>query len=142
MKGCLTVIGGVVVVLVVIGAVASRSTTTGPTSSPALVTDSTASTPTEAAAEPAAPQTFKGNGSENLGVINVPTASTLNWTCQGCSVFGVDGISTSGTGAIAVASQNHSEGVTAVEPGTYKSVSVIADEEESRQGWSITITAR
>jgi hypothetical protein len=125
------------VVLVIVGALASKSTNTGPTSSPALVTEST-STP----AEPAAPQTFRGNGTANLGTINVPTASTLTWTCPGCSVFGVDAIATSGTASIGVASQNHSDGVTAVEPGTYKSVSVIADEEGSGRGWTITVKAR
>jgi hypothetical protein len=146
-KGCLAAIGGVVVVLVIVGVIASavnKSSGSGTTSSPALVAPST-STPTPAPATtqespPPAPQTFKGNGVENVGTINVSTASTLHWSCPGCSIFSVTG-SAGGGAVIALDSQNHSSGVTAVEPGTYHSVDVQAYAEGGVAGeWTITIT--
>jgi hypothetical protein len=85
-------------------------------------------------------KTFTGNGSENLGTINVTTASTLHWSCPGCTVFGINAATSGYTATIGVDSSNHSEGVTAVEPGTYHSVDVISDEGESASGWTIHIT--
>lgn len=94
---------------------------------------------TQAASAGGDPGPFSGNGSRSLGTITVPTASTLRWSCSSCEIFGVDGLSESGS-SIAVDSQHHGSGETAVEPGTYKEVKVIVDESESAGGWTIEIT--
>jgi hypothetical protein len=143
---------GLIIVIGVIAAIAGSkgSTPTGPTNSPQLVTSTeaktqeTTSTPTETkeAPPPERPQTFRGAGTENLGTITVTSPSTLEWTCRGCLVFGVNGATSDYAGTIGIASSNRSSGVTAVEPGTYKSVNVIADEGESNAGWSISIHGR
>jgi hypothetical protein len=85
------------------------------------------------------PGPFSGNGSRSLGTITVPVASTLHWSCSSCEIFGVDGLSENGS-SIAVDSEHHGSGETAVEPATYKEVKVIVDETESAGGWTIEIT--
>ena len=74
-----------------------------------------------------APQTFNGNGAENLGTIKVPTDSTLSWSEPGNQTgmsissdlnsdgndINIDGMGTSGTSA--------------VDAGTYTNVQVDAD---------------
>jgi hypothetical protein len=145
LKGCLTAIGAVVVVFVVIGVIAgvSKNGGSGTTSSPALVTETEsteATATTETAEPPARPQTFKGSGIENLGTIAVSVPSTLEWSCSSCDVFSAAAISTSGTDSISVSAPGRTSGVTAVEPGTYKSVEVIANETEAGSGWTIKIT--
>jgi hypothetical protein len=139
---------GLIIVIGVIAAIAGSksSTPTGPTNSPQLVTKSASeatSTPTTTQeAQPERPQTFTGAGSENLGTISVTSPSTLEWTCRGCLVFGLNGATSDYSATIGIDSSSHSSGVTAVEPGTYKSVSVIADEGETNAGWTIHIHAR
>jgi hypothetical protein len=135
------IIGAIIVLIVIIAVAASAgSKSTGPTSSPALVT-TPAHTTAAKAAPPARPQTFTGSGTENLGTINVPVASTLHWSCPGCSVFSITGQTSSYSQTIAVDSSSSTSGVTAVEPGTYHSVSVISDEGASGgSGWTITIS--
>lgn len=83
---------------------------------------------------------YSGNGSENLGTITVSQPSTLKWSCSGCLVFAIDGSTPDYSATIGVDSEHHSSGVTAVEPGTYHSVNVTADEGETNEGWTITIT--
>jgi hypothetical protein len=149
-KGCLSLIGGAVVLIVVIvviaAAVGSKKSGTGTTNSPALVnTVTTPETKTETKTEappPEKPQTFKGAGTENLGTINVTAPSTLEWNCAGCLVFSIDGATSDYSATIAVDSSDRSQGVTAVEPGTYKSVDVIADEGERNAGWTIEVRPR
>jgi hypothetical protein len=134
-----------VIVGVIATAVNKSSSNSGTTSSPALVTSST-STPAASApattqeAPPPEPQTFKGSGTENLGTISVHVASTLHWSCSSCNVFSAAAISTSGTESISVDAPGRTSGVTAVEPGTYHSVEVIANETEAGSGWTITVT--
>jgi hypothetical protein len=133
------IVGAIILLIIVIAVAASagKSKSTGPTSSPALVTTSTPETRTSSSPPPA-PQVFKGNGDENLGTISVSTPSTLHWSCRSCSVFSVVG--SGGTVYIGVDSQEHTSGVTAVEPGTYHSVGVTVDEGEGSTGWTITIS--
>jgi hypothetical protein len=145
------VVGAVVAALVVIGIIAAvlrgPGAGTGTSSSPALVTNSTQSTGTATQAEtarktePPPPQTFKGSGSENLGTISVAVPSTLEWRCPSCNLFSANAISTSGTETITVDAPGRTSGVTAVEPGTYHSVEVIANETEADTGWMIVLTA-
>jgi hypothetical protein len=97
-------------------------------------TSTTTSTPSQHA------QTFHGNGVENLGTISVAVPSRLEWSCPECSIFSVTG-SSEGSAVIALDSQKHTTGVTAVEPGSYHSVSVQAYSEGGAAGeWTITIT--
>ena len=70
---------------------------------------------------------YSGNGGRNLGTITVSSSSTLRWTNDGAIQINDDG------GGIAVNSEAHG-GTTAVEPGTYKNVSVNAIGK-----WTITI---
>ena len=70
---------------------------------------------------------YSGNGGRNLGTITVSSSSTLRWTNDGAIQINDDG------GGIAVNSEAHG-GTTAVEPGTYKNVSVNATGK-----WTITI---
>jgi hypothetical protein len=103
------------------------------------ITQST-STPSTPPASTPAPQTFTGNGVQNLGTISVPVASTLHWSCPECRIFSVTGAS-EGAAVIALDSQKHTSGITAVEPGTYHSVDVQAYGEAGVAGeWTITIT--
>jgi hypothetical protein len=138
-----------VIIGVIAAAVNKSSSSSGTTSSPALVTPSTpetkssppaTATQTTQTTPPPEPQTFKGSGSENLGTISVSVPSTLHWSCSSCNVFGANAISTSGTETITVDAPGRTSGVTAVEPGTYHSVGVIANETEAGSGWTITIT--
>ncbi len=75
---------------------------------------------------------FSGNGTKSLGTINVPTASTIEWTCSGCSAFGVSN-NPSDSGAIIIDS-NAASGSSAVDAGTYHDVQVIPD-----GNWTIKI---
>jgi hypothetical protein len=135
-------IGGAVVVIVIVSvlaAVVANKSTTGPTNSPALVTTGIETT-TTAANDP--PQVFKGAGTENLGAISITTPSTLEWTCRGCLVFAIEGHTNDFGSLIDIDDSNRSSGVSAVEPGTYESVDVAADEGETNAGWSIEVRAR
>lgn len=101
-------------------------------------TSSTVTTPSTSEGSPA-PQTFSGNGVKSLGTITVATPSTLEWSCSSCHLFSVTGLAEGA--AIAVDSQDHTSGTTAVEPGTYHSVDVQAFGEAGAAGeWSVTIT--
>jgi hypothetical protein len=132
-------LGLLILLIAIIGAASSKGKTSGPTKSPALVSSKAAAHSTPAKAK-AKPQTFKGAGSENIGTINVPVASTLRWSCASCTVFSADALATDDTSSITVDVQNRTSGSTAVEAGTYKAVSVIADEGEGNSGWTITVT--
>lgn len=136
----------IIVSVLVIGGIASAASShksTGPTSSPALVTTtdtgSSATTPTTTTSKaPAAPQTFRGNGSENLGTINVPTDSTLTWSEPGGNQTGF-AVSSDPTDNLDIINfdQHGTSGKDAVSAGTYKNVSVDAD-----GSFTITVTAR
>jgi hypothetical protein len=97
----------------------SESGTPAPARSPTTTSAQPASTPVPA------PQTFTGNGVQNLGTINVSAPSALEWSCPSCTIFSVTGSSSAGP-VIALDSQKHTSGVTAVEPGSYHSVDVQA----------------
>ncbi len=129
------IVGAIILIIVIIAVAAgSGKSKTSPTSSPALVT-------TPAHTTKAKPQVFTGSGTENLGTINVPVASTLHWSCPSCSVFSVTAHTSSYTQTIAVDSSSRTSGVTAVEPGTYGEAQVISDEGASGgSGWTITIS--
>ncbi len=143
MRSCLTAIGGVVVVLIaasIIAAAVANKSTTGPTSSPALITNSTEATTTTS--PPSRPQVFRGAGTENLGTLSVATSSTLEWTCRGCTIFVIEGHTNDFSSIIDIDNSDHSSGVSAVEPGTYESVNVAADEGETNAGWTIEVRSR
>lgn len=86
------------------------------------------------APKPAAPTTpaasapsteTSGNGTKNLGTLNVRTASTIHWTCSGCSTFAMAGLAGGDTSDIAINS-SASSGTSAVAPGSYANVQLIA----------------
>jgi hypothetical protein len=113
------------------------ASTTSP--SETATSTSTASPPPASTPTPE-PETFHGNGVESLGRITVAVASTLHWSCPECSIFSITA-SSEGSAVIALDSQKHSSGVTAVEPGTYHSVDVQAYEEKlGGVEWTFTIT--
>jgi cytoskeletal protein RodZ len=136
---------GVIVIIAIVAAAANSSKTSNPsqTNSLALVTTATSSasgsasqataTPTTAAA---APQVFKGDGSENIGTLSVPTQSTLTWKCPTCANNNViiDN-SPSDAGTITVTADGPTGGRTAIDAGTYHDVSVNTE----GQAWTITI---
>jgi hypothetical protein len=103
---------------------ATDAVTNGPTGT------QTATAQGATAAVPASPGSvsYSGNGGRNLGTITVSSSSTLHWTNGGALIQINDD-----SGGIAVNSEAHS-GTTAVEPGTYKNVSVTAIGK-----WTITI---
>lgn len=129
----------VVLFLLVIVAAAGSSSNSGKTSSPALVTTSTPAGASQPPAAPSvAPQRFAGTGAENIGTINVPTQSTLHWSCATCSGgnFIIDNSATD-DGQISVNSLNQTHGVTVIDAGTYHDVSINTE----GQHWSISIRA-
>jgi len=118
--------------LILIGAAAS-SNKTGPTSSPALVTTSS---PTPASSTPAAAQTFRGDGSENIGTVNVPTQSTLHWSCATCAHENfVVSNNVRDAGLIDVDALGPASGQTVLDAGTYHDVAI----DTEGQAWSIRI---
>jgi len=130
----------VIIIIIAAAAGSSGSGSKGPTNSPALVT--TGGSGTSAPAHKAAtgkPQTFRGNGSENLGTIDVPTQSTLRWRCQSCanSNFVITN-SFNDPGTIDVNALGPTSGKTAMDAGTYHDVSVNTE----GRGWTITIAPR
>jgi hypothetical protein len=85
----------------------------------------TTQTPT-APASSGSGQTFSGNGTKSVGTITVQAPSTLAWKCEGCTTFALAGATSNYSSTISLDSQATS-GTTAVEPGTYNDVQVIAD---------------
>jgi hypothetical protein len=105
-------------------------TQTGVASAPAP--PATTVTATTTAPAPASSSSFSGNGTKSLGTINLPTASTIEWTCSGCSTFGVSN-SVNDSGTISIGSSAPS-GSSAVDAGIYHDVQVISD-----GNWTIKI---
>jgi hypothetical protein len=94
-----------------------------------------------AATAPAAPQpparsqSFRGQNSENVGTINVPTQSTLHWSCPGCGGenFIIDN-KFEDPGTIEVNSLDQSSGITVMDAGVYHDVTVTGT-----GAWTFTI---
>ncbi len=82
-------------------------------------------------------QTFHGDGSENIGTVNVASQSTLHWSCPSCANdnFAVTN-SANDSGLIDVNALGPTSGQTVVDAGTYHDVSI------NTEGgvWTITIT--
>lgn len=76
---------------------------------------------------------YSGNGTKNLGTLTISEPSTLRWHATE-GFFGVDGATSSYEHTIAISSKA-SSGESAIEPGTYHEVNVLAEGE-----WSFTIT--
>jgi hypothetical protein len=133
-------IAAFIVLAGIVGSAAGGASHSGATASPALVTASTqqaaAVTTATKPQAPAAPQTFTGNGSENLGTINVPTDSTLTWSEPGGNQTGFAVSSDLTDNANMISFDQHGlSGKDAVSAGTYHNVSVDAD-----GNFTITIT--
>ncbi len=95
-----------------------------------------ASEPSEPSAESSSAgggKTYSGNGSKSLGTVEVSQPSTIHWHAAG-GLFGMDGCTDPCEHTIGISSQA-SSGESAVEPGTYKEVSVASSGE-----WSISIS--
>ena len=81
-------------------------------------------------------QIIRGNGDENVGTIQVPVQSTLQWSSPGAGLFGVsNSFDDPGTISIYDIGAGSAAGHTVVDAGTYHDVSVTAD-----AAWTITIT--
>lgn len=138
----LRIIAVSVVLLIAIAAIAGGSKPQHETSksdSPALVS----SGDTGHAAKPnAKPQVFAGTGSENIGTVQVPTQSTLHWSCPSCAggQFGGDNYVVSNSfndnGTIDVNGIDQASGQTVIDAGTYHDVSI----DTEGGSWTITIT--
>jgi hypothetical protein len=85
------------------------------------------------------PQTFSGVGSENIGTITVPVASTLKWSCPTCASgagnFIIDNSATNAS-QIDVNALRQTSGKTVVNAGTYTDVSI----ETEGGSWTITVS--
>jgi hypothetical protein len=101
-------------------------------SAPAPPAKTVTATTTAPAPTSASSPSFSGNGTKSLGTITVPSASTIDWSCSGCSTFGVSN-SPSDSGTISIGSSAAS-GSSAVDAGTYHDVQVISD-----GNWTIKI---
>jgi hypothetical protein len=75
---------------------------------------------------------YSGSGTKSLGTITILQPSTIHWRATG-GVFGITGATANYEHSIALSSKAAS-GESAVEPGTYNNVQVLAFEE-----WSFTI---
>ena len=128
-------LGGVVVAVVVAGCALNSSTSSTGGNVNSAPASSTPATTTQTT--PAAPQTFTGNGTENLGTIHVPTDSKLTWQCSGCSIMTIAGAPASVTDLNAIDVLSYaSSGQSEVAADTYPNVQVGSD-----GSWTITITA-
>lgn len=115
------------------GSSSNKSTSTGPTSSPALVTNGT---PAGKPKPHGQTQTFRGTGSENIGTINVPAQSTLRWTCRTCGGQNFQMFNDPADGQlINVNALGPTSGKTVVDVGTYHKVEVNTGGQE----WEIRI---
>jgi hypothetical protein len=126
------------VLIAVISAASSSSSSkkTGTTSSPALVTNGASTPAATTSAAPAKPQTFTGNGSENIGTINVSVDSTLHWHCATCASDNfILSNSLDDDNQIDVNGLDQASGQTVVDASTYHDVSV----DTEGQAWTITI---
>lgn len=136
-RSCLTTIVALIILIAIIAAVAGSShhNKSGPTSSPALVTNHNAAKH-KATIVAAKPQTFKGNGAQNIGTINVPTQSTLRWTCPTCAGdnFIIEN-SFNDANEIDVNAEGPTSGQTVVDSGTYHDVEVNTE----GQAWTVRI---
>lgn len=123
--------------LIIIAAAASspssNSGKTGTTSSPALVTGHHHGKRKGHGRA----QTFRGNGSQNIGTINVPTQSTLHWSCRSCGHlnFVIDNSPSDGM-LINVNALGPTRGQTVVDAGTYHDVAINTE----GQAWTIKIS--
>ncbi len=79
----------VITVLCALGVAGCGSSHTAATTSGTTPTTATPAATTKPANE--APQTYEGNGSENIGIIKVGTESTLEWTGTVESLFDLNG---------------------------------------------------
>lgn len=115
-----------IVVLVLIIAVASAATAVKQSGTP-----QPHSTPAPAV-KTTAPQHFSGNGTENLGVVTITTASTLTWTDNG-GFFAIYAYNQQGIPEVPVNSQG-SSGTSVLAAGTYPKFQINAI-----GNWTITI---
>lgn len=147
-KGCLTVIGGFVVLVVIIAVIASAGSNSSSTSSTSGLADAQSQTTTTHAHKAhkpkplPKPQHFSGSSDENIGTIHVSVPSTLTWSCPSCANWAgsganfVIGNSFDDANTIDVNELGKSSGKTMLDPGTYTDVEVTTEGE----GWTITIT--
>lgn len=138
-RGRLTYIGGFVVLLVVIGIVIAvtsngkssptRNTTTGGATGPSAKSANSSAQATK-------PQTFSGNGSKDIGKLNVPVQSTLHWSCPSCANdnFAITN-STTDANLIRVDALGPTSGHAILDAGTYHSVEI----DTEGGAWTITI---
>ena len=126
-RGRLTYIGGFVVLLVVIGIVIAV-TSNGRTPPP--------HTSANSSAQATKPQTFSGNGSKDIGKLNVPVQSTLHWSCPSCANdnFAITN-STTDANLIRVDALGPTSGHAILDAGTYHSVEI----DTEGGAWTITI---
>lgn len=93
---------------------------------PARAVTVTATRTTAAPAQPPpASSSFSGTGIKSVGTVNIPTDSTLSWTCSGdCSTFSVSNNPTDQNSISLFGAGSHS-GTTAVTAGMYHQVQII-----------------
>jgi hypothetical protein len=115
---------------------ATSVTPTVTVTKPFVVTETQTTTVTTPQPAPTTPLTLSGNGSENLGPINVTQPSTLHWSCSSCSNDNfIITNSPNDAHQIDVNALDATSGQTYVDPGTYNDVSVNTEGGD----WTITI---
>jgi hypothetical protein len=142
-RGCLTAIGGFVVIIVVISViVAATSHKSGNGTTISLPNSGTSAGATSSAVTNAPePGPFNGQGTENLGTITVPNNTVLQWSCPSCGPGGatgganfIVGNSANDSNQIFVNGLNQASGHTVVDGGVYHDVQV------NTEGGSWTLT--
>jgi hypothetical protein len=102
----------------------------GTSSTPTTTAPKRAATPAKPKPKPKPnpkPRTFAGNGTESLGTIRVTVASAIDWTCDGCSTFGMDSAPAAGDVSYISIDSQASSGTSQIAPGTYGNVQLFAD---------------
>lgn len=136
-KGCLQVIGGLVVLLVIIGVIAAATSKHSSSNGTSISLPANTTTQSVSASTPE-PGPFSGQGDENLGTVRVPDNTVLNWSCPSCAGSNGDNFivdNSPGDGAlIDVNSLDQGSGQTVVDGGVYHDVSVTTE----GSAWTLT----
>lgn len=140
MKKFLQIVGGIFVLVVIIGVVAGHKSSSSNSNTISLPPATSTAAPAAATTTVSEPGPFNGNGTENLGTINVPNNTVLKWSCAACGGANgnnfIVGNNPNDANQIDVNGLDVAAGQTVVDGGTYHDVQVLTE----ANGWTITFT--
>ena len=85
---------------------------------------------------PSGPQVFHGTGQKSLGTINVPTDTTISWSCPSCGNENfIINNANSDSGTISTNALNQTSGVDPISAGAYHTVVV----DTTSGPWTVTV---